>query len=252
MSNPGVIVLDQTELSGREINGSRLQIEDNIGEAIHIHLGDLRLDFTINDFLILADGLKQALNNLLSSTNINLDLLDPLFIREIEDHIPYLQRYKIENRYLDDMYCLEYSAAKISGFKTCKIIDTTEFKMLAANYENINNRKYQKYEISALFTDSIEELKTSIETKGYPFNNKYIVLLGNDVVIRDGKKRAVWLRYLYGNIEVPVLNLIFKENYSKYETTNHININKYLKYHLKLIIPLRIKKFIKLIINRAR
>ena len=58
-TNAGVIIL-----SRRTIKGERLQIEDNIGEGIHIHYRNFRLDYTIKDMLRFSDACEQALNNL--------------------------------------------------------------------------------------------------------------------------------------------------------------------------------------------
>lgn len=41
MSNPGVLSLASLEAVGADY---RFEIEDNIGEAIHIHYKDIRLD----------------------------------------------------------------------------------------------------------------------------------------------------------------------------------------------------------------
>jgi len=41
-------------------------IEDNVGESIHIHIRNLRFEFTIDDFLEFADEMqsaKEALDN---------------------------------------------------------------------------------------------------------------------------------------------------------------------------------------------
>ena len=46
------------------IMNDRLDIEDNIGESIHIHYKNIRMDFTIRDFLKLAIGCSTALNKL--------------------------------------------------------------------------------------------------------------------------------------------------------------------------------------------
>ena len=47
--NAGVVVLSTTFLQNTTMNG-RLDIEDNIGEGIHIHYKNFRLDLTIKDF----------------------------------------------------------------------------------------------------------------------------------------------------------------------------------------------------------
>lgn len=37
-----------------------LRIEDNVGESIHLHYRNLRLEFSIRDFLSLADEMARA------------------------------------------------------------------------------------------------------------------------------------------------------------------------------------------------
>lgn len=43
-------------------DGTKIQcyFEDNIGEAIHLHYGNIRLDFSIDEFKRLADAVKIA------------------------------------------------------------------------------------------------------------------------------------------------------------------------------------------------
>lgn len=42
----------------------RLVIEDNVGEAIHLHYRQFRLDMTIDDFRTFASKLEQAMSEL--------------------------------------------------------------------------------------------------------------------------------------------------------------------------------------------
>lgn len=42
----------------------RLVVEDNVGEAIHLHYRDFRLDMTIDDFRTFASELQQAKSEL--------------------------------------------------------------------------------------------------------------------------------------------------------------------------------------------
>jgi hypothetical protein len=43
------------------LNGERLDIEDNIGEGIHIHYKNFRLDYTIKDMISIAEACEKAL-----------------------------------------------------------------------------------------------------------------------------------------------------------------------------------------------
>ena len=56
MSNPGVIVLHSANCRGT--NFKRFQVEDNIGESIHIHVDNMRFDFTIEEFSSSFPGRK--------------------------------------------------------------------------------------------------------------------------------------------------------------------------------------------------
>lgn len=66
--NVGVIMLAQRHISNPIMN-NRLDIEDNIGEGIHIHYKNLRLDFTIEDFIELAKAFDQSLQKYIQMRN---------------------------------------------------------------------------------------------------------------------------------------------------------------------------------------
>ena len=57
--NVGMVLLSRRNL--QSIMNNRLDIEDNIGEGIHIHYKNLRLDFTIEDYIELAKAMDQSL-----------------------------------------------------------------------------------------------------------------------------------------------------------------------------------------------
>tara|TARA_Y100000593_G_C4322140_1_gene344401 strand:- start:8366 stop:9253 length:888 start_codon:yes stop_codon:yes gene_type:complete len=64
-TNPGVIILAKEQLRGTFMH-HRLDIEDNIGEEMHIHYKNFRFDFTVRDFLELARTMDDSLRNLVS------------------------------------------------------------------------------------------------------------------------------------------------------------------------------------------
>ena len=64
--NAGVVVLSTTLLQNSREN-QRLDIEDNIGEGIHIHYKNLRFDLTIRDFIEFAKAVDTAVNELYGS-----------------------------------------------------------------------------------------------------------------------------------------------------------------------------------------
>ena len=74
-TNPGVIVLTKEQLRGTFMH-HRLDIEDNIGEEMHIHYKNFRFDFTVRDFLELAKGMDEALHNLMDFKNMGNEEMD--------------------------------------------------------------------------------------------------------------------------------------------------------------------------------
>ena len=76
MSNPGVYYLS----SSKALKLNSFRVEDNIGECIHIHYGNLRLDFTIREFLQLSIIMEKAVYEL-SQGLLNFDDIDVLFRR---------------------------------------------------------------------------------------------------------------------------------------------------------------------------
>ena len=61
--NAGMITLSSDRLKN-PIMHDRFDIEDNIGESIHIHYKNIRMDFTVRDFLSLAQGCSDSLHKL--------------------------------------------------------------------------------------------------------------------------------------------------------------------------------------------
>jgi hypothetical protein len=48
---------------------SKLVVEDNVGESIHVHIHNVRLEFTINDYLRFAECVKIAQEQLNNGNN---------------------------------------------------------------------------------------------------------------------------------------------------------------------------------------
>jgi len=67
--NAGVIQLASHKLTDT-ILADRLDIEDNIGESIHIHYKNLRLDFTVRDFINFAEACSSASGKLSSNSTM--------------------------------------------------------------------------------------------------------------------------------------------------------------------------------------
>lgn len=68
--NPFVIELAKNEIPGEpDLETKKLVVEDNIGESIHLHYRNLRLDFTIEEFLKFEKEISNALMRLKDGDN---------------------------------------------------------------------------------------------------------------------------------------------------------------------------------------
>lgn len=87
MSNPGVI-----KLSENTIDGKRFVIEDNIGEAIHIHYDNIRLDLSIKEFKELGRIAEKSLLQLLEIPGFTTEKMDPELLTRLAGILPDLEK----------------------------------------------------------------------------------------------------------------------------------------------------------------
>jgi len=69
-TNVGVIILSKEQLRESTCH-MRLDIEDNIGESMHVHYKNMRLDFSVTDFMNFAKACSDALQELHNPTISN-------------------------------------------------------------------------------------------------------------------------------------------------------------------------------------
>ena len=212
MSNPGVIVLASLRNAGPNIK--RLDVEDNIGESIHIHLNSLRFDFSVDEFILFADQLFDSLLELQVFQKYSLKDLDPQFLFEISPLIPDLAGVEIQECRLSDLKCLSrfrlpkignhilpVKINKSSAYQYLKSNNNSFMHYVQENYPGLNNVK------------RLENLCISMEKNGYPYKSNYIVVFGDQNFIRDGQHRAAILASLGGiNQQVKVMHMQFKGN----------------------------------------
>ena len=222
MSNPAVIILDKVSKWRGKLN--RFQIEDNIGESIHIHIDDIRFDFTISEFLKLNKMMEEALDSLELFNGHNLKSFDPVFLKDISRMIPYISNINIEEIEISKLKCI--TRFKLIGdiywITLRKIEKIPAFKYLNGNKEEFLSYK-QKNLIDKNNIERINRTLTSIKKNGYPFNDQYIVLFNKQNIVRDGQHRIAALAHLNGlNSKIKVMRIdldgnfktkIFKQNF---------------------------------------
>jgi len=92
MSNPGVIVLAEKDLSSAQ----NYRIEDNLGEAIHIHYANIRIDLRVEEFLTIAKSMEEVLNNHLGNRGFRVGDYDSDFLNRISHCLVDLEKVEYQ------------------------------------------------------------------------------------------------------------------------------------------------------------
>ena len=211
MSNPGLILLAQARCPDGFVK--RFQIEDNIGEAIHIHIDNLRIDLTVAELLEFAELIGTSIDNLGLLGKYSVRHFDPMFLMNCAPYLAQMSQISIEKITLRD---LEFIVHKQEGgaffHEICSVTETPAYRYLAHQDLAFLDYAQDKYCQQDNVT-RINELKKSIEQNGYPCDEQYVILINNQNYVRDGQHRAAVLAFLYGiDKEIEVMRLRFKEN----------------------------------------
>lgn len=199
MSNPAVI-----KLASSKVGKSNVWLDDNYGESIHLHIDDIRVDLTVEEFSNLYSDLCDILNNLVGVDNLDFRTIDPTFLSTmLWKELPNIVSAKVDKVNLADLLAPFHN-------KVYKLEDSVGVRALKGDsISGTGNRKSNL--ISQTEQERMSELLESVRKYSYPYNNQYIILYGEDNIIRDGQHRASCLYFLEGNIEIPVLRLYFKD-----------------------------------------
>jgi len=222
MSNPAVISLVISQ-----VNGKILKIEDNIGEAIHIHYDNVRIDLTINEFSGFAKMIEESLQSLIEIDNFNLNNYDPIFLSDLNEKLYDLQKVCYEKINLSRLQIIRKN---ILGLPMKSNINESRVFRAISRETKENDEYIQKNYYGYTNKDRVEYIYEQIKESGYPLKEEYIVLINNQNVIRDGQHRASALFHIYGNVEIPIIRLFFKDN--KYNVRRFIILNA-IKNNLK-------------------
>ena len=229
MSNPGVRILVQKQLKG----GKSFAVEDNIGEAIHIHYGNLRIDLTVCDFIELAADIRLSINDLMKETGFDVNDFDPLFLDMFSDKLIDLERVIYDKVSIDDLKICKKNILGVYrplDLKYSEVIETLSGKstkedaFIQINYHGETNQE-RTYKVF----DFVKRRKENVG---------YIVLFNDDNIIRDGRHRAASLLFLGMKSKVDIVRLYFKD--MKYGYERHPYFRKYFWW-----TPKRVKNILR-------
>lgn len=201
MSNAAVITLQK-----KKIGLHRVWLDDNFGEAIHVHVDDFRADLSNQEFAQMYSDLCDALNELLRVPGFDCHKINPVYMELLLwKDLDRLKKVRMDEVALKDL--------KVSGMGK---YGTRKYEMLPDSW---CVRELEGTEVSALGKDANYSEQSGkdrwdmvdqfVREHGYPYNEEYIILYGDDNVIRDGQHRAACLWKQKGDIKIPVMRLYF-------------------------------------------
>ena len=209
MSNPAVIKLQQ-----KNIGKSRVWLDDNFGESIHIHIDDIRADLSNTEFDDICDDIASAINNLVQIEGFDCHNIDPIYL----EVMLWKDLLRLQSVKMDKINLCNLLAPGRNGI--APLPSSRAVRALKGD-TNENDGKRLSHHMGEDSAQRLDRMKKSIQEHGYPYNNHYIILYGNDNIIRDGQHRAACLYDLYGDIEVPVMRLYFEDYKAEKEKVSH-------------------------------
>ena len=218
MSNPAVIVLS----SGR-VGRHNIAIEDNVGEAIHLHFDDIRIDFSYDEFKKIVRGVKRIIEEIVSVDGFRCDDYDPVFLGAIAPWLIDLEKVEEDEVSLSDITVNKPRFYKHVNPKKLEL--SKDFKALRGDFSEVD--QYNSFDhIGQSGRERLNVIVDSIKAHGYPYHGKKLVFFNNSNVIRDGQHRAAVMMFLYGDKKIPVVRLFFKNDKYSYPALRKSNRKK--------------------------
>lgn len=234
MSNPAVITL--ADASDKKAKFKRFVIEDNIGESIHLHIDNMRVDLTIKEFLEFSQMIRDSLKDLDFLKSYKLENFDDHFLKQCSDFLPHLSKIVIEEIELSKLKCIVHSnyRSDLNLMKLVSVDKVYAYKFLQGEKEEF--LKYSQFNYFGMNNEKrLMETLESIKKNGYPFQDQYLVLFNGEHTIRDGQHRAAILAYLYGlDKKVKIMRFHF-DGTKHLINTNSINTKIALKWFVRKV-----------------
>ena len=173
---------------------------------IFIKINEFEKSFSIDELVKLNDLLSKKIDE---AYNLKYDIknFDPIFLSIfLWKRLHKIKDIIVEDEYIDNL-CVPKGKNGVQ-----KITDTPYYKTLEVGKEIDIKSVFNSNHVDETHYERIMKIKKSIEDNGYPYKNQYIIVYNNENKIRDGQHRACTLKYLYGNIKVPIMRIILENN----------------------------------------
>ena len=194
MINPGLITLAKAR-SGK----LHAVIEDNIGESIHFHYRDIRVDMTVDEFIQTANVLLEAASILLGPISDELLAFDSDFLNASSMTLLDLDHIESGEVFLNDIVCHS------PKYGWTRLNHSMAYDALTGK----NDSYYSSNQALPPFVNNRQRLESVFNyVKGGGVGT--IVIDGDSNVILDGQHRASCMLYLYGNRKIPCVRFFYK------------------------------------------
>lgn len=206
MSNPAVITLAYTRTSL-----GKFQVEDNLGEAIHLHLSEIRCDLSISEFEDLADAVGMALERFIKCEGFSINKFSSEFLFQLAEINALSELSSLEEDTIN-LREIQVDTFNFLGFPTLKSLSQSRVIKALNGRPSENNKRNERNYYGQTNQQRLDNMLDSIKKNGYPYKGKKIVLLKGSNKIYDGQHRAACMYHLWGNKEVPILRITFLDN----------------------------------------
>lgn len=211
MSNPGVVTLDS--MGTKDGKFKRFVVEDNIGEAIHVHIDDMRIDFTVKEFIEFSAMIRESLRKIDFLCGHTIDKFDECFLRSCAHYLTELVKVKIEEVRLSDLKCIIPWRVKknLTLNKVASVYELPTYKYLGGDKSEYLD--LDPYEYSAVNKEAnLLRTLALFKKDKYPVNERYIILFDGQQYIRYGEEYAAILGHLHGrDAAIKVMRFYFKD-----------------------------------------
>lgn len=217
MSNPAVITLDNA--SSKKGKFKRFVVEDNIGESMHLHIDNMRVDFTIDEFLEFSQMVRESLEDLDVLKGYSVSDFDESFLKNCSSHLKNLVDIKIEKVKISDLKCIHrFSPIRdLYLTKLVRVENISAYKYLQGIDKSFENYPQYNY-FNSSNIQRLENLKESIKQQ-YPKDGKYVIVFNGQNIVMDGQHRIAVLADIYGlDTDIEVMRFYFKGNKHLYKS----------------------------------
>lgn len=210
MSNPGVITLTEKEISPSK----SFRVEDNLGEAVHFHYNDIRIDLTLKELMYIGKVCEETIYDLVKAKDFSMDDFDGDFLNEYSQCLMDLEKVEVDKVPVKELYV---QMKNLIHLPVCRKMSSGMAKKILEK-EKLYGKKREAYKV---------------------------VLFNDDTVIMYGKEQVAELFLEDGEGQIEVLRMCYKKK--KHSVSKHPWVPFLFKWNKKRLIKVAKKMAMKVL-----